>query len=248
MTLVAIVVLIIVIGLLLKPIPQPQSYHNFADQRSWLGVPNAWNVLSNAAFALAGICGLFLLFSPGKVKFIDNRERWLWIGFSFGLILTAAGSSYYHLAPDNERLVWDRLPMTIVFMSFAAALICERINISLGLCLWPVLLGIGIYSVLLWQATELHGIGDLRFYLGIQVFTILGTLVMLLAKSPYNRNWDLAVIALLYGLAIVFEMCDHQFYMFSGGIISGHTLKHFAAASAGAWLLCMIWKRKIVQA
>jgi hypothetical protein len=244
--LVIVAMLMVVIGLLLKPIPQPQAYHNFADQRSWLGMANAWNVLSNIPFALAGIWGLFLLFSPGKVQFIDKRERWLWIGVSIGLILTAVGSGYYHLAPDNSRLVWDRLPMMIVFMSYVAALFSERINILLGLWLWPVMLGIGFYSVLLWQASELRGIGDLRFYLGVQVFTILVTSVMLLAPSPYNRTWDLAVVALFYGLAILFERFDHQIYMFNGGIISGHALKHLAGAMAGVWLIRMIKKRKII--
>lgn len=244
--LVCVTVLTIVIGLLLRPIPQPQTYHNFADQRSWLGVANAWNVLSNISFALAGIWGLLLLFSPGRVQFIDNRERWLWIGFSIGLILTAVGSGYYHLAPDNFRLVWDRLPMTIVFMSFVAALISERINIYVGLWLWPVLLGIGFYSVLLWHASELRGIGDLRFYVGVQEFTVLVMLVMLLTPSPYNRNWDLAIVVMFYGLARLFEMFDHQIYIFTGDIISGHTLKHLAAAMAGVWLIRMIWKRKIV--
>ncbi len=147
------------------------------------------------------------------MQFVNHRERWPWVGFSIGLILTAIGSSYYHLAPDNSRLVWDRLPMTLVFMSFVAALISERINLSLGLGLWPILVGIGFYSVFLWHASELRGIGDLRFYVGIQKFTILVTLVMLLIPSPYSRSWDLAIVVLLYGLARLFEMYDHQIYM-----------------------------------
>lgn len=244
--LVVIPLLLIVLGLLIGPIPQPQSYHNFADQRNWLGVTNGWNVLSNILIALAGIWGLFLLFSPGRVQFIDNRERWLWMGVSIGLILTAVGSGYYHLAPDNYRLVWDRLSMTIVFMSYVAALISERINICLGLWLWPVLLGIGFYSVLQWQASELHGVGDLRFYLGVQVFTILVTLVMLLTPSPYNRSLDLVVVLMLFGLARLFEMFDHQVFMFTRGLISGHTLKHLTVAMAGIWLIRMIWRRKII--
>lgn len=244
--LLGVMAFIIVIGLLLNPIPQPQTYHKFADQRYWLGIPNAWNVLSNIPFALAGIWGLFLL-SSGKIHFKDNRERWPWIGFSIGLILTAIGSGYYHLAPDNSRLVWDRLTMTIVFMSFLAALISERINILLGLLSWPILLCIGFYSVLQWQESELHGIGDLRFYLGMLGFTFLMTLVMLLIHSPYDRNWDLAVVAILYVLARLFELYDRQIYTFNGGIISGHTLKHLVAAMAGIWLIHMIWKRKIVK-
>jgi len=238
--------IVILVGVFIKPIPQPQAYHNFANQRSWLGIDNAWNVLSNSAFALVGIGGLYLLLSPGKVQFTDQRERWLWIAFSVGLVLTAIGSSYYHLAPDNSRLVRDRLPMIIIFMSYVAALISERINVSLGLWLWPLLLCVGFYSVLLWKASEELGVSDLRFYIGVQGFTILVTLVMLLAPSPYSRNSDLAIVVILYGLAILCEIFDHQIYALSSETISGHNLKHFVTALAGAWLIRMIWKRKII--
>lgn len=241
------IALIVVVGLLFGPIPQPEAYHNFADQRNWLGVANAWNVFSNILFALAGIWGLFLLFSPERVKFTDHRERWLWVGVSIGLILTAIGSSYYHLAPDNARLVWDRLPMTIIFMSYVAALISERIDVRLGLWLWPLLLGLGFYSVLAWHASDLRGINDLRFYLGIQALAVLVTLVMLLTRSPYTRTWDLAIVVILFGIARFFEFSDHEIFELTRGIISGHTLKHLAAALAGIWLIRMIWKRKIVH-
>lgn len=237
---------VVAIGLLLGPIPQPQAYHDFANQKNWLGLANAWNVLSNIPFALTGIWGLLLLFSPGTIQFKDNRERWLWIGFSIGLILTAIGSGYYHLAPDNSRLVWDRLPMTIVFMSFIAALISERINLSLGLWLWPLLLAIGFYSVWQWQASELRGAGDLRLYLGILAFSFLVPLVMLAVPSPYNRTWDLAIVVMFFVAARLFELFDWEIDKLTGGIISGHSLKHLAAAIAGIWLIHMIWKRKIV--
>lgn len=244
--LISAILLTVIVFYLLKPIPQPQSYHRFADQRSWHTIPNAGNVLSNIAIALPGLWGLFLLFSfsPKKVQFNDHRERWLWMGVSIGLILTAVGSSYYHLAPDDFRLVWDRLPMTIVFMSLVAALISERVNIYLGLWLWPALLGIGFYSVLLWYASELRGNSDLRFYIGIQAFTILVAMGMLLSPSPYDRNWDLAVVITCYGLAILFDLFDHQIHRITGSVVSGHTLKHLAVGLAGAWLIRMIWKRK----
>lgn len=230
----------------IKPIQLP-NYHNFADQRSWLGVPHAWNVLSNVVFAFAGIWGLFLLLSAKQVQFYDSRERWFWLGVSLGLFLTALGSTYYHLAPDNFRLVWDRLPMSLVFMSFMAALIGERINIYLGLWLWPVLIGMGLCSVLLWRASALQGNEDLRFYMGIQIVTILVALVMLISKSPYNRNWDLAIIILCYGLAMLFDVSDPQIYKITGNVISGHTLKHLMAGLAGVWLIRMVAKRKIVS-
>lgn len=237
--------LTVIVALFFDPIPQPQAYHAFADDRSWLGIPNAWNVLSNVSFALVGVWGLLLLFTPENVKFIDHRERFMWVGVSIGLLLTAIGSSYYHLAPDNYRLVWDRLPMTIVFMSAIAALIGERISINLGLWLWPALLAVGFLSVFLWYKSELSGMGDLRFYVGLQVFTILVILVMLITRSPYTRTYDLIIVILLYALAFLFETYDHQINIFTRDIITGHALKHFAAALAGLWLLRMVAKRKI---
>lgn len=231
---------------MLKPVPMPPHYHHFADQRGWLGIPNAWNVLSNIAIALPGLWCIFL-FSSKKVQFNDPRERWLWMGVSIGIVLTAAGSSYYHLDPTNARLFWDRLPMTIVFMSFVAALIGERINISLGLWLWPVLIVIGICSVFAWYASELQGKSDLRFYIGIQVFTILVALIMWLSPSPYDRNGDLAIAVTCYGVALLCETFDQQIYSIIKGVISGHTLKHLLIGLAGACLIRMIWKRKRIK-
>jgi len=114
----------------LPPIPQPSSYHQFADQRPWLGIPNFGNVASNLAFAVIGLEGLWVLLKPGKLTnaFADPRERRPYLVAMFGLLLTAFGSAYYHLAPSNARLVWDRLPMTIVFGALVAVVIIEHIS------------------------------------------------------------------------------------------------------------------------
>ncbi|MBA3537027.1 MAG: alkaline phytoceramidase [Tatlockia sp.] len=245
--LIVVTVMMVAIGFSLKPIAQPQDYHRFVDQRSWQGIPNASNVLSNLPFAMAGVWGLVLLFSSGKIQFNDRRERWPWVLVAIGLILTAFGSSYYHLAPDNARLFWDRLPMTLIFMSFVAALLCERININLGLWLLPLLLCIGFYSVWYWYSTELRGQGDLRLYAAVQLYPLAAALVLLSLPSPYNKTHDLAIIAGFYVLAKLFEIFDKQIYEFSDHIVSGHCLKHLAAAMAGFWLVRMIWKRKTIM-
>jgi hypothetical protein len=183
---------IIVSALLLAPVPQPLAYRRFADPRSWLGIPNFGNVVSNLPFALVGILGVVFLVRSGR-SFTDPKERWPYYFVFSGLILTAFGSSYYHLAPDHARLVWDRLPMTIVFTSLVAAMIAERISIRLGLYLLPVLLALGIASVAQWFWSELRGAGDLRFYGAVQVYSALVLLLALLFPPRYRRGLDLAV-------------------------------------------------------
>jgi hypothetical protein len=225
----------------------PPSYHHFADQRSWLGVPNFGDVASNIAFLLAGLWGLAFLSRKSSVgQFIDARERWPYVVVFFGMLLTAFGSAYYHLAPDNDRLVWDRLPMTIVFMPLVSALIAERVNLKLGLWLLPILTAVGIGSVLQWHSTVQQGAGDVRFYAAVQLYAVLALFIVVLLPPAYTRGSDLLVIAGLYTLAKICELADRQIFSFSH-IISGHTLKHLAAGVAGYWILRMLQKRQPIQ-
>jgi hypothetical protein len=237
------------VAILLPPIPQPQWYHVFADERRFLGIPNFSNVVSNLPFAVVGLWGLvFLLHGSGRERrhFLDQRERWPYAIVFAGLILTAFGSSYYHLWPDNATLVWDRLPMTIVFMSLLAAILAERVSLRAGLWLMPVLLLVGVSSVMQWRVSELRGAGDLRFYGAVQVYSVLFLLIALLLPSRYTRGRDLAIVAGFYVLAKVLESLDRPIFEL-GHIVSGHTLKHLAAAGAGYWILRMLLKRRPIE-
>jgi hypothetical protein len=160
-----------------------------------------------------------------------------------GLILTAAGSSYYHLQPDNATLAWDRLPMAIVMMSLLAAIVAERVSVRAGLLLLPLLLFIGLSSVLQWRVSEARGAGDLRFYAAVQLYSVLFLVIALLLPSRYTRGRDLAIVAGFYVLAKVLEALDRPIFDL-GHIVSGHTLKHLAAAGAGYWILRMLQKRR----
>ncbi|HEX7159594.1 MAG TPA: hypothetical protein VF214_11305 [Edaphobacter sp.] len=245
--LLVVTIAILVVDLLLPRIPQPQSYHAFADQRSFLGIPHFADVVSNVPFAIFGLWGLtFLLrYSSEELPehFLDRRERWFYVIISVGLFCVAFGSGYYHLAPDNDRLVWDRLPMTVVFMSLIAALIAERINLRAGLWLLPVLLLIGVASVLQWHLSEMRGAGDLRFYGTVQAYAVIFVLLALLFPSPYSHGSDLLWIAGFYILAKVLETLDKPIFNL-GQIVSGHTLKHLAAATAGYSILRMVKRRR----
>ena len=247
--LLALTAVVAVIFSLLPRIPQPQSYHLFADRRGFLGIPNFGDVVSNVPFGVIGIYGLLFLLrsSPGQLKerFLDSRERWPYVLVFIGLLLTAFGSSYYHLSPNNARLVWDRLPMTIAFMAMVAAIISERISLRAGLWLLPLLLLIGMGSVLQWYASEARGAGDLRFYAAVQAYSALALLLALVFPKRYTRTSDLAVVVGFYALAKALETLDKPVFAM-GHIVSGHTLKHLAAAAAGYWILRMLQKRQPV--
>src|SRR4029077_4856681 len=128
--------------LLLPPIPQDQGYHNFADQRTLLGIPHFWNVVSNLPFIAIGAAGLRRF----------HRHAATFVIF-LGIFLTGFGSSYYHWSPSDSTLFWDRLPMTLCFMAMLAVVVEERIGERLGaVLLWP-LFAIGLLSLVLWRLT-----------------------------------------------------------------------------------------------
>ena len=174
---------------------------------------------------------------------MDPRERWFYVAVFFGMLPTAAGSSYYHLAPDNDRLVWDRLPMTIVFMSLVAAMIAERICVRVALWLWPILIAIGILSVLQWHWSEQARHGDLRFYAAVQVYAVLVLFLVLFLPARYSHSSYLGIVVGFYVLAKLLETFDQQVFAI-GHIVSGHTLKHIVAGFAGYGILKMLERRK----
>jgi hypothetical protein len=173
-------------------------------------------------------------------SFLDRSERWPYVIFFLGVALVSFGSTYYHLAPDNARLVWDRLPMALAFMSFLAAMVSERVSLRTGLVLLPALLALGIGSVLSWHWSELAGRGDLRLYGFVQFYPAVSVLLLVLLFPPrYTRTGDLVGIAGFYAMAKVFEVSDREIFAL-GGLVSGHTLKHLAAALATYWVLRML--------
>ncbi|MGO8792495.1 MAG: ceramidase domain-containing protein [Terriglobia bacterium] len=234
----------------LPRIPQPLDYHNFADQRTLLAVPNFLNVISNLPFLLAGVWGLMLtvgLLETTERRFIAPGERWPYLVLSLGVVLTCFGSAYYHLAPNNARLVWDRLPMTLAFMSLLSAMLMERVNLRGGLIALGPLLILGLASVLTWYASEERGAGDLRLYLMVQFYTlILILLILWLFPARYTHGGDLLVAMGFYVLAKVLEVSDRPIFKL-GHIVSGHTLKHLAAALGVYWVFRMLARRRPLQ-
>lgn len=232
---------------LLPPIAQNEAYHKFADQRALLGIPHCLDVISNIPFLIVGVWGIWLVSSKGGSldRFLDSRERWPYFVFFAGVALTAFGSSYYHFQPNDARLVWDRIPMTVGFMGLLSAMIAERINLKAGLRLLAPLVVLGVASVLYWRVTQQAGDGDLRPYALVQFGSMLAILLLIVLFPPrYTRGTDLILSFLIYGLAKVFEAADRPIFAALGHFVSGHTLKHVTAAISAYWIIRMLRARR----
>lgn len=230
------------------PIPQALSYHQFADRRIFFGIPNFLDVISNLPFLVLGIWGLFLV--GGRMSgdaLFRNSAMWPYAVFFLGVTLTFFGSSYYHLYPTNARLVWDRLPMTLGFMGILSATVAERISVRAGGWLLLPLVVAGALTVIYWYWTELKGHGDLRPYYLVQFGSLAAVFVILIvfpSRSP--ADWWLALALVLYGGAKLLETFDRHIYDLSQ-TVSGHTLKHLAAAGAIYLILVMLERRIAVM-
>jgi len=242
--LLAFTLLVVAAAVGLPAVPQPPDYHHFADTRHALGIDNFLDVVSNLAFLFAGIAGLVIVFG-GYTHFEQRSERWPWVVFFVGIALTAAGSTYYHLSPDNETLFWDRLPMTIAFMGLVSAQIVDRVNVRAGLLLLAPMLLVGVASVVYWIATERQGAGNVLPYALLQGYAVFVLLLMaVLNPSRYTRASDLYFIFGWYVLAKLLESFDAQVLAYRH-IVSGHTLKHIAAAAASFVACWMLMKRRL---
>jgi uncharacterized membrane protein len=221
---------------------QDPAYHVMADQRTIFGVPNAWNVASNAAFLVAGVFGLVTTHR----RLRDRWTRWPYRTLFAGTVLTAFGSTWYHLAPDNAGLVWDRLPMTIAFTGLLTAVVAERVSERIARNLLVPLMIAGGLSVLYWYATELAGRGDLRPYALIQFGSIAVMLIVLLRYRSAESGAPFLWAGLgCYAAAKIFELADAPIY---GALpVSGHTLKHFAAAAGIVAVAFMLEARSEVR-
>jgi ceramidase len=213
---------------MLHPIPQSLSYHDFADKRALWQIPNFANVVSNAPFLFVGMAGLL---SFRKIK-APGKMGWVYRVLFLGILLTGLGSAYYHYGPSDDTLVYDRIPLSIVFMALLSATLSEFVSHRLGIYLLIPLVFLGIFSVWWWHFGALHGRGDLRLYGFVQFYPMLFIpLILWLFYDPRSRSTlrRLGMVVIWYAIAKVFELLDRPIYE-ATGIISGHSLKHLAAA------------------
>lgn len=221
----------LILIVLLDPIPQDLAYHKFADTRSLANIPNFLDIFSNLPFLLTGLCGFSLYLKA-------NRPSICWLTLFIGVFLVAIGSSYYHLNPNNQTLVWDRLPMAIGFMGLFVALLSEWLSPKLEWTLIPMCL-LAAASVYYWHIAD-----DLRFYAWIQFFPLLFIILVGALFRPNIPHINFLYLGLAcYALSKITEHFDHSIYKITNEVISGHSIKHLAAAFGTYYIYVMLAKR-----
>jgi hypothetical protein len=203
------------------PFPQPAYYHDFADKRTLWSIANFFNVASNAAFLIPGVAGLWLC-----ARRPPSGARWAWTTLFGGVTAVAIGSSYYHFAPADGPLFWDRLPMTVGFTALLVALIDEYLAERAERALLVPIVAVGVVSLLYWVVFD-----DLRAYFWIQAIA-LATALWIPAVYPDTngaRKYLLAAV-LAYVAAVLSEQADWMLWALLENGLSGHTIKHLLAA------------------
>ena len=240
------IVVICIVGMtFVEPVEQEIAYHNFADMRTVQSIPNYYNVMSNFLFIVVGMFGCGFLFRKGTLTILPDLF-WVYLTFFVGVGLVGLGSSYYHLWPSNETLVWDRLPMTIAFMAFFTIILAEFVSERLAKALFLPLLLFGVFSTLYRYFTEQQGHGDLRLYILVQFMPmLLIPIIIMLFPSRFSNVGFYWLFMGAYAAAKIFELGDELTYKTSD-LVSGHTLKHvFAALGCGLFLLQLRIRRRL---
>ncbi len=216
-----------------QPIAQDPAYHDLIDKRVIWGIPHFGDVVSNVVFLIVGVMGIGTLLKVrnDRSRLIDIRESVPFAVAFIGTGLIFAGSAYYHWAPANDTLLWDRLPMTFAFMGIFCVILGDRVNVRASLILLGPLLLVGVASVVYWHITEQAGRGDLRPYALVQFLPLVLIPVIFWLYPARYTGWRYVMEMIgWYMFAKVFEFSDALVWHWTGEVISGHSLKHLTAA------------------
>jgi len=232
--LIAVFIITVVVLSFIQPIAQDLAYHNFSDFRSYFGIPYFLDVVSNLPFLIIGAMGWQL---TNKIYRKTTMIYFLMTFILFtGIFFTGVGSAFYHYAPNNFTLIFDRLPMTLVFTSFFATIIYDYVGSRVGTMAFYSLIILGVYSIFYWYYTEITGVGDLRLYAFIQFFPIVAVpFILIFYKNKKLYTKQLFLVFFAYLISKLTEHYDVAIFEFFK-VISGHTIKHLFSALAAYFI------------
>lgn len=216
------------------PLTRGPEFHHYADQRTWLGIPHAGDVLSNLAFIVAAAWVALRMRAP-KVP----------AGFASaacaGVALIGIGSALYHVAPADTTLAFDWAPIAITLSLIVATLIADRIGARAGAIAAMFGSVCAASAVIYWWTTGGTAGGDMAPYVAAQLLGV--ALPLLVAVSRPGQIATVELLLAIAGFAAARMFAAHDAELLSMVGISGHSLKHMAAAVAAAVALRALYTR-----
>lgn len=223
-------VLLVLIALLAPAVVWPEHYHAFIDTRSWWGIPNTMDVLSNAAFAVVGTWGLWRLGHWSHAHRTAVADRPVLYGSALmvglGLWFTTVGSGIFHWQPNAAGLAVDRMAMSVIFAGLLGMAVAQHISERAGLVTMVTVLTLAPAAAAVAWFT-----GNATPWGTVQYGGMLLLLALVVSRTDQTRT-VLVKVLLMYGLAKACEMADEVVWQLTNGLVSGHTLKHLVAAVA----------------
>jgi hypothetical protein len=210
----------------LGPITRGPGFHVYADQRTWIGIPHAGDVLSNLAFLLVAAW-----LRPAATTGVPGA-----IAVCSGVAAIGLGSAAYHVAPSDALLVLDWLPIAITVMLVVAVVVRDRLGDAYGLLAFAAGPIAAVAAVGYWYLTGGTGAGgDMAPYVAVQMLGVgLPPVLATVAPGRVAAGWLVAAVG-AFAIARAFAARDAAMLDAIG--ISGHSLKHIAAAGAAALAL-----------
>ena len=234
--------LLLLLALLLPEYAQTAHYHAFADQRSLAGLPHAADVLSNLGFVVMGVLGLRALWQADICR-VNGTARAMCALFFAGLLCTSLGSSFYHWAPQDASLVWDRLGMSVAFAGLLGLAVQTRLDDTSASVAALIMLVAAPLGVAVWAQT-----GNVLPWALVQGGGMLAVVWLTFLEPrrhalPVELGWVIG----LYVVAKLLEMSDVDVFDVTGHMISGHSLKHWVAAAAALPVIRALHKRRDIS-
>ena len=217
------------------PIPVDAASHRYADDRAWLGIPNALNVVVNLPLFWLGVWGWCATRSNGWPRPL----RVPWQGFHLLAMTVALTSALYHAAPSDTLFVVSHVGQASAFAMLTLGMLAELVDARFGssaACVSAAaavaLAGAGIV-----YAGRLDGAIDMRPLVLVELVPVLlipAGALSLRGQHTTASNW--LVVLMLYASAKLFDLGDAAILRLTAGLISGHSLMHLNLAIVVGWM------------
>ncbi|MEP7296595.1 MAG: hypothetical protein ABI702_10410, partial [Burkholderiales bacterium] len=110
------------------PLPIDHGAHQYADTRTWLGVPSAANVLSNLPVFWLAVWG----WCATRTSRWPDTLRLPWQAFHLCVMAAALSAGMYHAAPSNVAYAVTHTCMAGAFALMTLGMLAERVDHRFG--------------------------------------------------------------------------------------------------------------------